>query len=877
MVQPPSKQLQDLLFGKKLCSQRDLQGCVSRVKSLSADLPAFDSVWLDALVQNRKLTSFQVQTIESDETENLRIGPFIVVARLGHGPNGDTFLGRRPDSKELITIKRVCVPTELQARTTSALQKVMHGFGSDARPANLVLPTACNIVEPERIITTSPAYSISQGRTTRGVSRRPTFAPVNQVQFAIISRYVPGLPLTQLVLRRGRFDPVIVARIGRSVLESLSSLFQHNLVHGEITLGNVVLTHSGQVTLVDAGVAVAIQPEFHIDAFVEPHRNDGIAPELIGTGNRATQASDLYALGCLLWQLLAGRPAFPTGDPLAKLASHQTTRIPNIREIAPETPEPLANAIYWLTEPNPRRRPQQVGQLFGTVSLKNSAPTRAASTSSAVKTSTAAAVGRATSDSKKAANADPLKTHTIGAPKTGDRRLLAKFARSFHHPTVQKRPLRRPIVSKQMTLAVASVFLACCGFLVWSGSGRDWPVLSLWPKLMNPAESAQAETSGTLGTNQSSARVFQAWPEPDAAGVVELGPGGTYSATRLVWTGQRMTIRGNSENPPRIVVESNPLRLQASELILENVRVELAATRGESNTQPQKRQQLSPPQSESPSQIGSITESNPSPRAMLILESQTLTLIGCELISPLGTSTETTAATSANVITTGDHYAIAWAPLDATDQLSGQITITDSIIAGNWSTLLLAGRAHRVNCVNSIQAGPGPFFSLHQGDRPAHDTFKLEDTTLRESGGLVSIQLQPQRPWQSRLTIEPSNCVFSLIENTNGNSSPLLGFVGSEIIPHWHESIAIEGSSSLVKQGTVLAALQSADRSISKPLTNATPRMSGIISSSVQFRGNNLATPNDSVVTQVETNWRTETLPGIQPTSRFEFESTPNN
>ena len=60
--------------------------------------------------------------------------------------------------------------------------------------------------------------------------------------------------------------------------------------------------------LVDAGVRPALRPELTIHEPRSLEACDGIAPELIGTGIPSNAGSDLYALGCLMWQLLAGRP-----------------------------------------------------------------------------------------------------------------------------------------------------------------------------------------------------------------------------------------------------------------------------------------------------------------------------------------------------------------------------------------------------------------------------------------------------------------------------------------------------------------------------------------------------------------------------------------
>ena len=861
MVQQPSKQLQNILFGKQLCSQRDLRNCVARAKKLSADLPAFDSVWLDALVQNRKLTAFQSQSIEAHETENLRIGPFIVVDRLGHGPAGDTFLARRPQIKDLTTIKRVSVPPELETQSLNALQKLVDAANSSERLPNLVLPTCCNVVAPEKdnFKTQLPDAS------TRGVGRIQASPTKAVVELAIISRYVPGLPLTQLMLRRGRFESAVVARIARSLLTALGSLFQRKLIHGEVTLDNVLLTHGGQVTLVDAGVATALQPTFQINAFVEPHRNDNIAPELIGTGNRATPASDLYALGCLLWHLLAGRPPFPTGDPLSKLAYHQTTRIPDIREIAPETSDQLANTILWLTEPNANARPKHAGQLLGTVTVKKqrddkknaaAAKTKSVSIRGTHATPSMNSMGR----TKVSVKPDRERSHSIGSPKSGDRRRLAKFAKSFHHPTVRKRAAAaRPRVSKQMMLAVASVCLACCGLAFWNHADRDWPILSF---LQQPSDAAEAYSQSSQDSQNPGSTIesMETWPQPDAAGVVQLAAGKSYSADRLVWTGQRLTIRGDQDAPPRILVEGSPLRLQASNVVIEHVDIELAAahTRNASG--------LNSLSSHEQSNAGqSNARMTSAPRALVIVESQTLKLAGCNIHSALNRQPSTGRASSQS------QYALAWAPLDSSDRLSGKISIDNSTIVGDWSTVLLAGRSHQVQCNNSLQVGPGPFFALHQTDRPAQDSIELTNTTLRASGGLVAVQLQKNRPWQSRLTLVHNQSVFDLQSPTTATSpakhtlAPLVTFVGSKIIPHWHEAIQIDGSSSVINRTAVLAALQSPDGTIRKPLTNATPRVRGIVSSGVQYAGLDLYEATNSIVTQVEANWHSESFPGLSP------------
>ena len=116
--------------------------------------------------------------------------------------------------------------------------------------------------------------------------------------------------------------------------------------------------------LVDGGTRHVIHPEITIHDTLSLEAYDGLAPELIGTGAAPTASSEMYALGCLLWQLLAGRPPFTTADPLAKMAAHQTQTIDDVRKWAPETPSMLAETIRQMTSPAAILRPRSFEEIM---------------------------------------------------------------------------------------------------------------------------------------------------------------------------------------------------------------------------------------------------------------------------------------------------------------------------------------------------------------------------------------------------------------------------------------------------------------------------------------------------------------------------------
>ncbi|NOX52921.1 MAG: serine/threonine protein kinase, partial [Planctomycetes bacterium] len=351
MLEPPSEQLQKILAEYRLCTRGDLRRCRPRVRRLAHDLPAFDSVWIDALVQAGRLTSFQARVLESPNPESLRVGPCILVDLLGRGRSGATYLARRIDSAERCVLKRMTLSPEDFSTAAERLSQLVSSCQELTHPS-LVVPHVCKQMAPEA----------GERRSWK------TATPLEPGEVILISRFVPGLTLKELLIRRGRFPPDVVWEIGRQLLDGLAAFEERGFVHGEIVLTNVRLSGRGVAALVDAGVLPAVRPELSIHEAVSPDRCDGIAPERIGTGAPPTVRSDLYALGCLLWTLLAGRPPFPSGDSLAKLAAHQTRPIPDIREWSPTTPDRLARLITHLAAQDPTERPASVReaqQLWG--------------------------------------------------------------------------------------------------------------------------------------------------------------------------------------------------------------------------------------------------------------------------------------------------------------------------------------------------------------------------------------------------------------------------------------------------------------------------------------------------------------------------------
>jgi eukaryotic-like serine/threonine-protein kinase len=188
-MEPLSKPLTDWLTRLKLSTPAHLRRCRGRVRQLAKDLPAFDSVWIDALVHARKLTAFQAKRFESGEPEKLAVGPCVLVDQLGHGTSA-TYLARYHKGDEQCVLKILTIPEEQRSFVLESLRQLV------ARSENLSHPSAV-----------SPKSCLAHGQ-----------------DLVTVSRYVPGPSLNQLLVRRGRFPAPIVMALAKQLIDGCAAL-----------------------------------------------------------------------------------------------------------------------------------------------------------------------------------------------------------------------------------------------------------------------------------------------------------------------------------------------------------------------------------------------------------------------------------------------------------------------------------------------------------------------------------------------------------------------------------------------------------------------------------------------------------------------------
>ena len=169
--------------------------------------------------------------------------------------------------------------------------------------------------------------------------------------------YVSGQSLQQLIRAEGPLPADRALRLATMVADGLAAAHRAGIVHRDVKPDNVMVTRSGIAKIGDFGLAKRVLTG-GTDPFAQMlcGTPNYMAPELF-QGQAASPASDVYALGLCLFQLLAGKLPWRNVS-LSELARlGRTETVPDIRDLRPELSAAVAECVGLLTASNPDQRP----------------------------------------------------------------------------------------------------------------------------------------------------------------------------------------------------------------------------------------------------------------------------------------------------------------------------------------------------------------------------------------------------------------------------------------------------------------------------------------------------------------------------------------
>lgn len=178
----------------------------------------------------------------------------------------------------------------------------------------------------------------------------------------IVMEFLEGEDLHTLVRRDGPMDPAEAAKVTASVADALQHAHGAGTVHRDVKPGNIFRTSSGTIKLTDFGIARAEAQTTVTTGGAVMGTYHYLSPEQVN-GDRASPASDIYALGCVLFELITGRPPFEADNPMAVAMFHVSRVPPDVRELRPEVPPRIAQVITTAMAKNPSDRFDTAGHM----------------------------------------------------------------------------------------------------------------------------------------------------------------------------------------------------------------------------------------------------------------------------------------------------------------------------------------------------------------------------------------------------------------------------------------------------------------------------------------------------------------------------------
>jgi serine/threonine protein kinase len=238
------------------------------------------------------------------------------------------------------------------------------------RPDRIV---AIKLIAPELAADLAFRARFEQESTTAAQIEHPNVIPVYEVGeedelLYIAMRYVDGVDLGGLLANSGPLAPVRAAHLTAQVADALDAAHVRGLVHRDVKPGNILVTTRDHVYLTDFGLTkrtAETRGPTQTGMFVGTV--DYIAPEQI-EGRRVDARADIYALGCVVYEMLSGSVPFPRDSDLAKLYAHANDPLPPLQGV----PEPLAAAVTRATAKRPEDRFLSAGD-FGRAVLAGAA------------------------------------------------------------------------------------------------------------------------------------------------------------------------------------------------------------------------------------------------------------------------------------------------------------------------------------------------------------------------------------------------------------------------------------------------------------------------------------------------------------------------
>jgi serine/threonine-protein kinase len=326
MSEPSAKSFLKLLERSGIVAEDQLKSELGRLSELASGRKVKTGELVDHLVDSGLITKWHTEKLLAGKYKGFFLGKYKLLGHLGSGGMSSVYLAKHKISEQLRAIK-------VLPRKKVADKSYLDRFYLEARAAaSLNHPNVVRI------------YDICNESDTH----------------YMVMEFVDGSDLYEIVTADGPLSIEDAMLFTAQACEGLTHAHQRELVHRDIKPANLLKTTSGDIKILDLGLALVNQDDSESLTILYNDKvmgtADYLSPEQAVNSHEVDSRADIYSLGCTLYYLLAGHPPFPKGTLAQRIAMHQTKDPADVRESRPDCPEVVVELCQKMMRKDPDDR-----------------------------------------------------------------------------------------------------------------------------------------------------------------------------------------------------------------------------------------------------------------------------------------------------------------------------------------------------------------------------------------------------------------------------------------------------------------------------------------------------------------------------------------
>ena len=185
----------------------------------------------------------------------------------------------------------------------------------------------------------------------------------DQGNYYITMEYVPGEDLKSVIGMTRFLSLETAVAIGKQICYGLAEAHRLGVVHRDLKPSNIMVDREGNVRIMDFGIARSFRDKGITGAGMMIGTPEYMSPEQVQSKG-VDQRTDIYSLGVILFEMVAGRPPFSGKTPLSVAVKHQTEIPPDPRDFNAHVPEELSRLILRCMEKDKAERYQNASEIL---------------------------------------------------------------------------------------------------------------------------------------------------------------------------------------------------------------------------------------------------------------------------------------------------------------------------------------------------------------------------------------------------------------------------------------------------------------------------------------------------------------------------------